>query len=200
MGSWLTDYLDSGKTGTVRMVTQKVLPDGGQLIYSPTYAEVGDRGVPEQVIYRRQADKHLPALMVVMEIWDGVPEVVDVRISADRDRRIPLRAKDIRIGTLDLATAVNYWLAEVAVRRDPDRGVWVHPVEVPAAQRRAAAADIGRVRRRRLTDDLLTKVAVTYRAAGVPKHEAIARAFDVSGRTAQRWIAEAKARGLIDDV
>jgi hypothetical protein len=200
VSNWFTEYLDSERAfGTVGMVSHKVLPDGGELVSSPGYAEVGDRGIPEQVIYRRAADKRLPALMVVMEVWGGVPEVVDIRISADRDQRVPLRVKDIRIGHLDLSTAVPYWLAEVAVRRDPDRGVWVHPVEVPPAQRRAAAADIGRVRRRRLTDDLLTKVAVTYRAAGTPKHEAIARAFDVSGRTALRWVAEAKARGLIDE-
>lgn len=52
--------------------------------------------------------------------------------------------------------------------------------------------------RRRMTDELLMRVAEIHGAATPPKHEAIALAFDTSPRSAQRWIAEAKRRGLID--
>ncbi|MGE5693991.1 MAG: hypothetical protein ACM4D3_01800 [Candidatus Sericytochromatia bacterium] len=183
--------------GIGRVISSKILADGSELVFSGEFVEVGDRGLPRQVIYRRPADKRLPAVEIVMEVWDGVPEVVDVRVSADRERRVALRVKDIRIGTLDLAALVPYWLAEVAVRRDPQRGVWLHPVQVSAAERRAAANTIDRARRRRLSNELLEKVAVTYRAASVPKHEAVAWAFDVSERTAQRYIAAAKRKGLI---
>jgi DNA-binding transcriptional regulator LsrR (DeoR family) len=49
-----------------------------------------------------------------------------------------------------------------------------------------------------MTPELLAQVAETYRVATPPRHKAIALAFDVSDRTAQRYIAHAREGGLID--
>ena len=71
---------------------------------------------------------------------------------------------------------------------------------MPAAERRHAMRTVERARRqtrRRLTVGQLHKVAETYRAATPPKHEAIALAFDVSPRTAQRYIEKAREAGLL---
>jgi hypothetical protein len=184
----------------------KILPDGGELVYGDTIAEVGDRGIPEHVLYRHSGDAHRPALEVAIDVVDGIPAITRVTVYADPEHGVHIKAKDIKVGTVDLDGQLSYWLTEVTYRRAvapfPDgRQPWYRYSQVPADERRAAMRTIAAARqplRRRMTDELLAQVAEMYLAAPPPKHEAIARAFPTSPRSAQRWIAEAKRRGLIN--
>jgi hypothetical protein len=193
--------------GAVTTVTRfKVLPDGGELVYGEHIVEVGDRGVPEHLLYRHSGDAHRPALEVAIEVVDGIPVITRVTVFADPEQGVHIKAKDIKIGTVDLDGSLVYWLSELTYRRAvapfPDgRRPWYRYSQVPADERRAAMRTIAAARqplRRRLTDELLAQVAEAHRVALPPKHETIATVFQTSPRSAQRWIAEARRRGLID--
>jgi hypothetical protein len=183
----------------------KTLPDGGVLIYGPEMAEVGDRGIPTHVLYRHPGDKRRPALEVAIEVRDGIPIITAVRVDAEPDRGVHIRAKDIRIGMVALDSSLTYWLSELTYRRGaerPDgRRPWWRYDQVPPDERKAAIRTIRRARgqlRRRMTDEMLARIAETYATATPPRHEAIAVVFDVSPRTAQRYIAHARQAGLIN--
>jgi len=183
----------------------RILLDGGELIYDGMrVVPVGDRGIPEVVIYRHPGDAKRPACEVRIEIWDGVPAVADVRLTARREDRVQVRVKDIKLGPgLSLEDLIGDWLAEVAFRPEPapsGRRRWSKGYPVPATERRHTKRTVERVRRetrRRLTEQQLRQIAETYTAADPPKHEAIARAFGVSPRTAQRYIEKAREAGLL---
>ncbi len=187
------------------MTKFKTLPDGGVLIYGEEMAEVGDRGIPRHVLYRHPGDKRRPALEVAIEVRDGIPVITEVRVRADIDNGVQIRAKDIKIGVVALDNSLTQWLSELTYRRGAERPdgsrPWWRYDQVPPDERKAAIRTIGRARgqlRRRMTDEMLTRIAETYRTAAPPRHEAIAVAFDVSDRTAQRYIAHARQAGLID--
>src|SRR5262249_44078081 len=123
----------------------KVLPDGGQLVYGPNIVAVGDRGIPENVLYQHPGDKDRPALQVQIEVWDGIRVITEVQVSADRDRGVPIRAKDIKISAVDLDGCLAYWLSEVTHRRGDmrdGRRPWWRYDQVPADERRAAVRTI----------------------------------------------------------
>jgi hypothetical protein len=174
----------------------KTLPDGGRLVYSREIEEVGDRGLPKYVRYEHPGDHRRPAMFVDIAMIDGVPMVTEVRVLADIEAGRPIRAKDIRVGAVELGDVLNRWLSELAYRRSPT-GWWRYD-RIPPDERRSAMTTIGSARRRKMTPDVLKEVAELYRTAPMPRHEAIAAAFDVDPRTAQRYIQKARQAGLID--
>jgi hypothetical protein len=182
----------------------RILPDGGELIYDRRdIVEVGDRGIPQTVLYRHAGDEKQPAYEVKIEVWNGVPVCTEVKVLAKPEDRVPIRAKDIKLVAAELENSISCWLSELAFkpayRRGGKRG-WERGWPVSAADRRAANKSVEAARRqtrRKMTDDLLAKVAETYKASSPPKHEAIALAFDVKPRTAQRYIEKAREACLL---
>ncbi len=188
------------------MRTIHVLPDGGELVINGRDAlvDVGDRRIPKVVVYRHPGDTTRPACEVRLEVWDGVPVVADVKLAARREDGVAIRPRDIKLGpAVNLEGRIAGWLAEVAYRPEPapaGRRRSSKGSPVSDAERRHVARVVGRARRqtrRRLTTGQLRQVAEMYRTAIPPKHEAIALAFDVQPRQAQRYIEKAREAGLL---
>jgi hypothetical protein len=52
------------------MKTTRVLPDGGELVYDwARVVPVGDRGIPETVLYRHFGESNQPAYEIRLEVW-----------------------------------------------------------------------------------------------------------------------------------
>jgi hypothetical protein len=186
------------------MKETRVLPDGGELVYDwARVVPVGDRGIPETVLYRHSGNSNQPAYEIRLEVWDGVPVIAEVKVTAKREQGVHIRAKDIKLAAVDLDSSIAYWLSEVAYQPEPTRPGrrrWKKGYPVSAAERRDATRAVERARRetrRKMTNEHLRRVAETYKAASPAKHEAVARAFDVSPRTAQRYIEKARDAGLL---
>jgi hypothetical protein len=210
MSDWFNEFVREAAEhggGTAYVTNFKVLPDGGELIFTGNeIEEVGDRGIPKRVLYRHSGDKDRPGLEVAIEVQNGIPAITRVTVTADSERGVRIRTKDIRIADYDLEGRLAYWLSEVTHRRAtealPDgRRPWWRYSQVPAEERKDAIRNVEQARRglrRGMTDELLMRVAEVYRAADPPRRKAIELAFDTSERSAARWIAEAKRRGFID--
>jgi hypothetical protein len=185
------------------MKETRILLDGGELIYDGmSVVPVGDRGIPKVVTYRHPGDTTRPACEVRIEVWDGVPAVAKVTQEARREDGVQVRVRDIKLGPgLNLEDLIGDWLAEVAYRPvehpRPGRRGWQRGYPVPDTERRHTKRTVERARRRRLNAGQLRTVAEMYAAANPPKHEAIALAFDVSPRTAQRYIEKAREAELL---
>jgi hypothetical protein len=178
-----------------------VLPDGGELVCGQRVARVGDRGVPQTVTYRHSGDADQPAREVRVEIRNGIPICAELRLTAN-DEGAHVRAKDIKVVAAELERSISYWLSELAyVRNQKNTGYW-RASPPSATDRRVAQEAVERARRqtrRKMSDELLARVADTVNAApeGSAKHETVAIAFSVSPRTAQRFIAKAREAGYL---
>ena len=133
-----------------------------------------------------------------------MPVVAEVKVIAKREQGVHIQANDIKLGAVDLDSSIAYWLSEVTYRAvdHPQRGRrgWEKGYPVSAIERRAAIRTVARARRetrRKMTNEHLRRVAETYKAASPAKHEAVARAFDVSPPTAQRYIEKDREAGLL---
>lgn len=182
-----------------------VLPDGGEL-EEPDDAEicaVGDHGLPSPVIYRHPGSKDQPALQLRLEIWNGVPVCAEVTLAAKQHDQIHVRAKDLKLVASQLENIIEYWMSYLAympAAARPGRRGWVRSSPQPLLQRKAAITSVRAARkeiRRKMTDELLQKVADTHNSAAGARIEAVARAFGVSPRTAQRYIEKARDAGLL---
>jgi hypothetical protein len=163
---------------------------------------VGDRGLPSPVVYRHSGGKGQPALEVTLEVWNGVPVCTGVRMTAKPDDKIHIRAKDIKLVATQLENSIEYWMSYLAYEpvepATPGRRQWQRR-HSPSA-RSAALKTVRSARkeiRRTVTDDLLRQTADTYNAVSSARTEAVARAFGVSPRTAQRYIEKAREAGLL---
>lgn len=179
-----------------------VLPDGSELVYDgQDIVPVGDRGLPRTVLHRRRADSRGPAHEITIEVCDGIPTIAAVKLTAENGAHI--RGKDIKLSGAGLDRLVTDWLAKVTYQPGDTAGHpdydWVQRYPVKVAERAAATRAAARrpTRRRRVTAELLRKVAETYKNADPPKHEAIAIAFEVEPRTAQRYIEKAREARLL---
>ena len=167
--------------------TTRVLPDGSELTYDWTrIVPVGDRGIPDTVLYRHPGDENQPSYEIRIEVWDGIPVVAQIAVTAKRDQGVHIRAKDVKLGAVDLDASVAYWLSEVTYQADdsrPGRRGWKKGYPVSVTERRAAMRAVERAQRetrRKMTDEHLRLVAQTFNTASPPKHEAVARAFGVN--------------------
>ncbi|WP_156737743.1 hypothetical protein [Mycobacterium sp. E735] len=179
------------------------LPDGGELEESmrAQIVPVGDHGVPSPVVYRHGGGEGQPALELTLEVWNGVPVCTSLSMTAKPDNNVHIRAKDIKLVATQLENSIEYWMSFLAYVREPakpGRRGWKR--EHSPSARRAALGTVRTARReirRKMTDDLLRNVASTYKAVTSARTEAVARAFNVSHRTAQRYIEKAREAGLL---
>src|SRR5277367_3836752 len=176
--------------GPVNMNTL-LLRDGGELVWDGTrITAVGDRGLPETVLYRHSGDKKQPGLQIRIEVRKGIPVIAEITFTAPPDSTTGVRG--VKLGARNIDQSVGYWLTEVTYQRSDEEGIdWEKHLRVDATERRAVARAVERATRqtrRRMSDEDLRRVAETYQAADPPKHMAIAKAFTVTERTAQRYI------------
>lgn len=190
--------------GTISMagtMTTLVLPDGGELTWDGTrIVPVGDRGLPETVMYRHSGDAKRPGLTLRIDVIDGVPRITETTFTASAAGG-QIRAKELKWGAVNLDRSVSYWLTELAYQPGDDEHDWVKRYPVSAAERRAAAQEVERGRRptrqRKATPQLLRQIAAAYKAAPTPKHEHVAKTFGMSPRNAQRYIDKAREAKLL---
>lgn len=117
-----------------------------------------------------------------------------------------MRAKDLKAVAAKLEDDIEEWISYLAHEPQPappGRRRWVRRSRPPGTspEQRAAMRSVRTARkevRRKMTDEHLQRVADTYAAATAARTEAVARAFAVSYRTAQRYIEKAREKGLLD--
>jgi hypothetical protein len=172
-------------------IIYRLLPDGGEV--EPTKQRVvpigdDDDGAYEQLTYRRAG------IEVVFEVWDRVPVCTKIALAADRENGKPLRAKDLADIRLDELREDAFATAGV-FERNPAGG-WIHKLSAESFGRDRRKVQ-GAARRRKITPELLQRVAQTHAAAEGARVAAVADEFGVTMRTAHRYIAAARAADFI---
>ena len=155
------------------------------------------RGMPGAAETRGGGDQRLQAGNVET---GGQRGANDERESLVNDRRrgtkyeiTPKVLREIAKVLNDEVRELVAWFA--APLRHDDDGVWTSQSDVKQAKR--ALADTKA--RRRLTDDLLVKVASVYRTEAYSPRQAVAAFFDIPPDTASRWIREARRAGHLGE-
>jgi len=164
-------------------------PDGGDV--EPTKARVvpmGDGGAFEELTYRRGG------VEVVFEVRERVPVCTKVLLTPDPETGEPVRAKDLAAIRLDDLREDVYAAAGVF---EGGPTLWAHVIN-PDSLHRDRRKVREAAKRRKITPEFLQQVAETHAAASGSKVAAVADAFGVDKRTAHRYIAAARAKGLIE--
>ncbi|WP_111509544.1 hypothetical protein [Mycobacterium kyogaense] len=151
-----------------------------------TIVPMGDGYAFRQITYTNNT----PRYRLVFEVRDGIPGCVRIEIEGGESF---LRAKDLAAIKIDDLRSEAFGLSGVDY---DEHGNLVH--------RRNYVRDRKRVdqikSRRKVTPDLLKRVAEIHNDAPEgARTEAIKSAFDVSTRTALRYVSLAKEKGLIGD-
>ncbi|MCI4674788.1 hypothetical protein [Candidatus Mycolicibacterium alkanivorans] len=168
----------------------------GRATYSADSAMVGDRVVPSEIFVEIAGSASQPDLSMKIEVRQGIPVCTEVCLRSRPDGP-EVREKDlaqVRVG----------WLVEQIVARASVKPIgrvggygfgWSKPVND-----RTAVSDIRRYRsgRTRMSRERLLKVVEVYREhIDARPTEAVERAFDVSHRTAARYVQQARDAGLL---
>jgi hypothetical protein len=159
---------------------------------------VGDRLVPRAIDVQLPSTSDLPALAMRIEVRGGIPVCAELTFRAKDDGR-DIRTTDLR------AVRLEEWIENIVAAVsaqvvDESTGVVTAAVDLSEDAHRAAVATVRAARRggrRRVTDDLLRRVAETYREhlpSGRPV-EAVRIAFGTSHRTAARYVQLARQAG-----
>ncbi len=161
----------------------------GQATWEKADVEIGDRLVPREIFVYVRGGTEQPDLEMKIEVREGIPQCVELVLRARPDGGPEVRDKDLAV------IRVNDWLERIVAVCSLKRSGsgWAKPVDD-----RTALADITRVRSRRprISRERLQKVAEVYRQHFDKRPtEAVARAFDVSHRTAARYVQQARAAG-----
>lgn len=163
---------------------------------------IGDRFVPQLVYVDFPGVDGQPRLTMTIDSSSGVPRCTDLRIESVEDGR-EVRTKDLR------AVEVDNWIEAIVpltmkqIVSEGPNGATTSVIRVPdsnSADFKAAKATLTRARRvgrRKVNDDLLRRVAEVYTSEELRPAEAVQLAFGVADRTAFRYIAEARKRGLL---
>jgi hypothetical protein len=178
----------------MKVVTE--LADGGTVQATDSaIVPMGDVFAYRQITYTHDGDAERPACEIVFEVRGGVPVCTSLRLWS-RDSETCVRAKDLKAVKLDDLRAVVYACTGVFVP-NPEGG-WMR--QLGALSYRQDRKRVERAaQRRKVTPEFLQQVAELHNATAVDERiEAVCDAFDVSERTAFRYIAQAKERGLID--
>jgi hypothetical protein len=181
----------------MKVVTE--LADGGKVEATDTaIVPMGEVFAYRQLTYTHAGDANLPACKIVFEVRNEVPVCTSVHLWSNTDSETAVRAKDLSALKLDNLRYDLYAWTGVFVE-NPDGG-WTRKL---VSDRRSFLQDRKSVERatprRKLTIDFLTRVAELHNATSAGgRIEAVCDAFDVSERTAFRYIAQAKKRGLIE--
>jgi hypothetical protein len=171
-----------------------VLSDGGRVeVTDRTLVPMGDVRAYRQLTYTHDGGNGRPACRIIFEVRDGSPVCSDFSISSVG--RISVRAKDLRAFKLDDLRDDVY--AHVGVFTPNPTGGWVLTVGRGSYHRDRKHVEQA-TRRRKVTSELLEKVAKVHSAApDGARLEAVVSGFQVSPRQALRYIASAKSKGLI---
>jgi hypothetical protein len=144
------------------------------------------------------ADETMTPVRVEVEVRDGRPIVTGVSIiqfgrsSSDRIALTPTNVRNLNFGEIfDEAVRVGGYMG--VGYQNPKRD---KPAAIAAAKRATALAR----RRQPLLDARLKDVAEIVAKNKYDPRKEIASSLHVSDRTASRWIAEAKRRGLVADL
>lgn len=144
-------------------------------------------------------DEGITMVEVALQVSDGCPIVTGVFVR-------PLEKSTTHVGPLSITPTMLHNLnfrmifdtatqtASFVAFLPSDNPLRDKPFAQAAARN---AQTLGR-RRQPLTDALLTQVANIVNHNKYDPRKQVASEFYVSGRTASRWIAEARGRGLID--
>ncbi len=179
-------------SGTLDATVRAIYPmaDGGEVEPTkPGVVPMGDGGAFEQLTYRRGGVEAV-GVEAVFEVWDGKPVCTRIALTADAEAGIPVRAKDLADIRLD-GLQEDVFAAPGVFEHTADG--WIYRPAARSARRRR----VRQAARGRLTRSLLQKVAQTHAAAAGARVTAVADEFGVSMRTAHRYIAAARAAGLM---
>ncbi|MCV7090031.1 hypothetical protein [Mycobacterium interjectum] len=173
------------------------LPDGGMVnIEDAELVPMGDVYAYRRLTYTHRGDGERPACQVTFEVRDGVPVCTYFALSAIADESA-VRPRYLKEFPLDAVRNDMYGYVGVFTR-EPGGGL---VSKLGRASRERTRGQVEQAaKRRKVTPELLKKVASVHRAAGPgARIDAVRGAFTVSTRTALRYIAAAKEMGLIDD-
>jgi hypothetical protein len=188
---------------------QRIYFEQGWADGDPRWIEVGDRAIPRRIdVTFPSTEERWPALHLVIEARSGVPQCTELVVRADPQGR-EVRDLDFRHIRLDdwIETIVAEFAMEAFTAEDGTR-LWRKSISSGGsrsaevdAQTRAARKAIGQARkgaRRKMTDELLGRVAVIYRDNLDNRPvEAVSGALGVQHRTAARYVQLARAQGLL---
>lgn len=161
---------------------------------------IGDVYVPSPVICRHLNSDGQPDVELTFEVWKGVPVCTIVTLRAKSEAGTHVRAKDLKSVAAQLEDDIEEWISYLArepqpappgrrrmVRRSGSMGA-SHVQGSAKKALRTARKEL----RRTMNDEHHQRVADIYNAATSARTEAVARAFTVSYRTAQRYIEKAR--------
>jgi hypothetical protein len=160
--------------------------DGSRVeVTDPTVVPMGDVYVHKQLTYTNVDSTH----EIVFEVRDGLPGCVSIRMLSDENL---FNAK----GLAKIDKLRDEVFAVFGVLRQDSDGKWVRRLLADEHDMPAVIAQA--VSPRKLNDEFLSRVAQVHNAAPVGKRtEAICAEFGVSPRTAWRYTAQARKKGLI---
>jgi hypothetical protein len=163
---------------------------------------VGDRLMPRliHVEFPGGVDGQ-PRLTMTIDSSSGVPRCTDLHIESLPGGR-EVRTKDLRAVEVDnwIEAIVPLAMAQIVSEGPGGTSSVVRVPDSHSEDFKAARATFKRARtvgRRKVDDALLCRVAEVYKGEEVRPAEAVQLAFGVAPRTAFRYIAEARNRGLL---
>jgi hypothetical protein len=162
---------------------------------------VGDRLVPQLVYVEFPGADGQPRLTMTIDSVSGVPRCTDLRIESVEGGR-EVRTKDLRAVEVDnwIEAIVPLTTSQVVSEAGGGVSAVVRVPDSNSADFKAAKATLSRARRigrRKVNDDLYRRVAEVYKSEELRPAEAVRLAEHVAERTAFRYIAEARKRGLL---
>jgi hypothetical protein len=162
---------------------------------------IGDRLVPRLVYVDFPGVDGQPRLTMTIDSSSGVPRCTDLRIESVEGGH-EVRTKDLRAVEVDnwIEAIVPLTTSQVVSEGDGGVNAVVRVPDSDSADFKAARATLRQARlvgRRKLDDDLYRRVAEVYKSEKLRPAEAVRLAFGVKDRTAFRYIAEARKRGLL---
>jgi hypothetical protein len=173
------------------------LPCGGMVnIEDAELVPMGDVLAYRRLTYTHHGDGERPACQVTFEVRDGVPVCTYFALSAMAGE-MGVRPRYLKEFPLDAVR--NDMYAYVAVfTREPDGGLMAKFGRTSRERTRAQVEQAAK--RRKVTPELLKNVAAVHQDAPEGgRIDAVRGAFTVSTRTALRYIAAAKEKGLINE-
>lgn len=153
---------------------------------------VGDRLIPREIFVYVRGGMSQPDMEMKIEVREGIPECVELILRARPDGP-EIRDKDVAV------IRVGDWLERIVAMCSMKRSGMGFSKPV---NDRTALGDITRIRTRRprISREHLKNVAEVYRQHFDKRPtEAVARTFDVSHRTAARYVQQARAAGHLPE-
>jgi hypothetical protein len=170
--------------------------------------EIGDHTVPELIFVTFPGVDGQPKLEMTIDSSSGVPECAHVAFSKVAGGRGVRTSTDLRQADLEtwIEAIVPLFMNEIVDRQITDDGhiqtkIVQRVPDSDAAYTKAAKVVVQKTRRaarRKMTPELLQRVANTYRSDEARPAHAVEKAFMVTARTAYRYIEEARKQGFLE--